>query len=257
MMMKMKRQHLYFLSLIAVSLIASCTKEDDGTTNQSTIIPNEDNRERVTGMFTSRLTLNDATALSNPNTYFEDATVMFVRSIQDNVLIPADSVLVNELLLNKQTDNTHYLSVGDNSLLNMRDSCYWRVADTSYKEIPAFTYNFKAPYPSILGKLPDTVTRATGFRMNIQIAEADSVVLAISGDTLNNDGFIVKTVPPSINNYGFTYEEIKSIRPSGLTGSRQQLVIQAYKTTIQQFEGRYFRFTKLFIFNAGVWVKKG
>lgn len=254
----MKRQHFYFLSLIALSLTSSCTKDDDNgdSNNQSTVTPNEDNSEKVTGTFTSILALNDASAVINPNTYFETASVKFLRSVQDNVIISADSVLVNELLLNKQTDNTHYLSVADNPLLNMRDSCYWRVADTSYDEIPSFTYNFKSPYPSILGKVPDTVIRAKGFRMNIQIAEADSVVIGITGDTLNNEGFITKTVPPAINNYGFTYEEIKSLRPSAMIGSRQQLVIQAYKTTVQQFEGRYFRFTKLFIYTAGVWVKK-
>lgn len=239
--------------MITALFVSSCTKDHEGTTNQGTIKQPEDNSEKVTGEFWCILSAD----MDTPGVYDESAVAHFVRSVQENAPIFADTVYINGLVTKKNlTDTFHYLFLADEAALSMRDSCRWEVADTTHPEIPSFKYNFRMPYPSVLGKISDTVTRATGFNMNIKVAEADSIVIAISGDTLNNNGFIVKTVSPAVNIYGFTSDEIKSIRPSSVSGVKQQFIIQAYKTTVQEFEGRYFRFTKHSIFSGKVWVKK-
>src|SRR5690606_33953583 len=164
----MKRQHLYFLSMVAALLVSACTKEDkDGSNNQSTIEQPEDNSEKVTGEFWSTLT----GSMDFPGMYSESASAYFMRSVQENILVLADTVYINHLgTIEDAADNYHHLSPADvNTFFSMKDSCIWEVVDTTHPEIPSFRYNFRVPYPSILGKIPDTVTRATGFNMDIKV----------------------------------------------------------------------------------------
>ena len=252
----MKKQALLFLGLATLSMIYSCKKDDDSVTNEGTIPVKEDHSEKATGFLVSTLTINDATDLLNPNSYFEEATATFVRSIQENTPVLADTVYINSLGMLDASGNIHSLTVADNFELNTRDTCNWTVVDTTHPEIPSFKFNYRVPYPSILGKIPDTVIRSKGINLPIQIAGADSVIMAIDGDTLNNGGFKIKTLAPPLANYTFAYEDVKSIRPSKQDGLRRRIIIQAYKTTVIPFDGIYMRFTKVYRFNASFWVKR-
>jgi|GEM_PF-2674794 len=266
----MKKQHLLFLCLTVLTLAYSCKKNDDDTTttNSGTNTSNEDNSGKVTGYLSSTYTKVDTTfPIAQPFSALEEATAIFYPSRKDTIAIAPDTVYVNGLALPIVTQGQskyHYQTNSSEPLLNMGNNCYWQVIDTSYdKYIPDFSYNFSTPYPAILGSIPDTASKEKGLNLNIKIGGADSVSIQVYGDTSGSAragqlllGAFEKTFDPADNVYYYTPDEIKKCLTSNLIGVRVPVIINTYKTIIKEFEGRYFKFTKTYIYYGGIWIKK-
>lgn len=255
----MKKQSLFFALLVLLSTTYSCNKDDkDVTTTKGSSNETNDNSEKITGDLSAAYTFIDTTFPNNTTIVrMQTAEARFIKSIKESVLTLADTVMINGHDLQKLSANYHSLSTNDIANLNLGDSCLWKVGDTSsHGAIPTFTYNFTAPYPSLLGKLPDTVTKLNGFKVNIQIAGADSVIMAISGDTTNSEGYISKYFNPAINNYYFAPSDITKIRTSDKISARQSFVIVAYTSTIRKYGDKYIRFLKQYAYYGGIWVKQ-
>lgn len=257
----MRKQHLLFILLALLTTVYSCKKDDkdDATTTNGTANNDTQNyNDYVTGDLTATYVFIDTTY---PNTSsiksYQTVEASFIKTVKENALTLADTVYINGYPTKRLTAKYHSLTTTNLSRLNILDSCIWTVVDTtSHNAIPNFTYSFTAPMPTVLGKLPDTVTKLEGFKLDLQIAGADSVVMAISGDTTNSDGYISKSFNPANNNYYFSSDDIAKIRLSSIHSLRQSFVIVAYTSTIQNFDGKYMRFTKTYTYYGGIWVNK-
>lgn len=252
----MKKQFLFFLSIAAATVFYSCNKTENLTSN-GTDGPKNDFSDDLSGQFLSRYYFFDSTYPSNPGfSEAQDAEVRFVKSRQQNTLLLADKVFVNSLEMQKDPGNFHTLNSGSN--LDMKDSCLWRVESTSVPEIPSFSYNFRMPFPSIKASVPDTIVKKDGITLQIQVAGADSLVIGISGDSTNFEGYIYKSFLPQQGSFNctFTAKEIGKIRRSEYVGASQAVVVVAYKRAITTVQNKHMSFTKISSHLAGVWVKQ-
>ena len=260
---KMKKQFLLFFSLIITVFFYACDKGDDPISNSgSNETDNENKLEKVTGYFTSTYIVATASAPIPPPipSGTQLAEAKFYRSLQDSVAIAADSVTVNNLLLNKTTaglSNYHSLSSQANPDLNMKRDCYWKVVDTSYSEIPDMAFNDPTPYPNITGFLPDTGIIKTGFSVNnLSIIGADSFTVMLQADMFNPTKLIQKTYPAGTTFFSFSYDEIKNVTPSASTGLKNGFIVIAYRSNIFEREGRYYKVTKQTLYYSGIWIEK-
>jgi len=167
----------------------------------------------------------------------------------------ADAVLINSKVMPLNSFYpVHILNSLDDPMLDMRDSCVWQVIDTTNSERPSIRYSDKVPFPSILGKLPDTVSRQ-GFKLNIKASGADSVFVSINGDTANHADYINRTFLAVNDNYFFTADDLKTIISSDRTLGKKKLRIIISKGSIVQLGSRRYYFERSYIVHKRVWLK--
>ncbi len=254
----MKKHVLFFLSLAAITTLYSCNK-DDVSKSFGSEQPKTDNTDKVIGQFTSRYVFYDATYPSFPGfASTQEAEARFMRTRQQGVLVLADTASVNSLMMQNDPANFHTLTDQIDPNLNMKDSCIWRVRSTSVPEIPSFDFSFRAPFPVVNAKFPDTISKTQNLTFSIHVAGADSLVIGINGDSSNFDGYLYKSFIPNQNgnNYTFSVKDYSKIRRSDYFGAKQAIKIIAYSKAIQDIKGNYMTFMKETTFYGGIWINQ-
>ncbi|HTN44927.1 MAG TPA: hypothetical protein VL098_01180 [Flavipsychrobacter sp.] len=257
----MKKQHLLFLCLATLSLAYSC-KKDDTISSNGTSSTKEPIDNKTTGFFTSVYYQVDGSATNQSVVSgTQNAFAMFYRSRKDTVAIPATKVWINgietSVMPYGNLSQIHFQSTSTGAMLDMNGDAIWKIYDTTYSEIPDFTFNHRLPFPTVLGTIDDSLSKSKPSALDIEIAGADSVTVYIDGNVLNNaPGVLVKQFVPNHNNLKFTVDEMKNLFPSDVSGTKNGVEIIAHTTTTQQFEGRYYSFKKITIYRGAVWVTK-
>lgn len=123
-------------------------------------------------------------------------------------------------------------------MLNIHGACSWNVSGSA--NVPAITFSYSPVYPVFTGnaQLPDSVSRASGFTVNIagasNIANNSVIVELYSGSTGVN-----KQIPPNQTSCTFSHSDLAALQ----NDPNAMLIILFGNTTTQVFGGKEYAFT--------------
>lgn len=123
-------------------------------------------------------------------------------------------------------------------LLNIHGTNVWNVSGSA--NVPAITFSFSPVYPVFTGnaQLPDSVSRAAGFTVNI----AGATNIANNGvnvELYTAGGGVNKQIPPNQTSCTFSHSDLAALQDD----PNAMLIIVFGNTTTQVFAGREYAFS--------------
>jgi hypothetical protein len=220
-------------NLILLLCLAFCACQPNANNNVTPIPPGPTN-DSISGELAAVHSVVDSSTIVSPPYDIQTGIAVFFDQPNGNTLISVDSVFLNgKYCFLDQGTKSYYNYPGT----DLNGTCNWQVKGNAV--VPSFTYNYTASYPSCTVVFPDTVIKANGLTLSLQLAGADSVYVILQ----NVGGSVGKAVLGNPTSVQFTPAELSPLSVSALypTGN---IHVYAYKSIVQNFSGKKFRFVK-------------
>lgn len=167
-----------------------------------------------------------------------DSTVFanFYGVANSSQSVNAGIVKLNNTALKFVTSYNQYQDTTD--LLNIHGTNVWNVSGSA--NAPAITFSFNPVYPVFTGnaQLPDSVSRASGFAVNIAGA-ANIANNSVIVELYSNGGGVNKQIPPNQTSCTFSHSDLAGLQDD----PNAMLIILFSNTTTQVFGGREYAFS--------------
>lgn len=149
--------------------------------------------------------------------------------------VSAGTVKFNNTIL--KFDQSYQQYQDTTHILNIHGTNVWNVSGSA--NVPAITFSFNPVYPVFMGnaQLPDSVSRASGFTVNIAGA-ANIANNSVTVELYTSGGGVSKQIPPNQTSCTFSHNDLASLQ----NDPNAMLIIVFGNVTTQVFGGREYAF---------------